>query len=85
MYDHRAVAAGCLHSQLQRVGGIHYLHRGAEFPGDDASAVVIEGRGQVEPAPTDHLQVGEVCLPKFVRADCLVAELIGLADHHMGR
>jgi hypothetical protein len=57
------------------------LHVGAELPGDDVAAVVVEDRGEVEPAPADDLQVGEIGLPKLVPG----GELIGGLYHHEGR
>ena len=37
-----------------------------ELPGDDVAGEVVKDRGQVEPAPTDDLEVGEVGLPELV-------------------
>ena len=86
LLHHRCpIAARGLQRQVQRVGNILGLHRGAELPSDDVAAVVVEDRGQIEPAPADNLEIGEVRLPQLVRSGCLVAELIGRADHHMGR
>jgi len=47
-------------------------------------AVVVEDRAEIEPAPADHLEIGEVGLPELVRAACFVPELVGGPDHHMG-
>jgi hypothetical protein len=40
---------------------------GAELPGDDVAAVIVEDGRQIEPAPADDLQIGEVGLPELVR------------------
>ena len=48
--------------------------------GDDVAAVVVQDRAEVEPAPTQNLQVREVSLPKLVDAGRLVLELIGRLD-----
>ena len=85
LHDRGPIAARGLQRQFQRVGHIRGLHRGAEFPGDDVSAVVVEDGREIKPAPADDLQVGEVGLPELVRSDCLVPELIGRADYHVGR
>jgi hypothetical protein len=86
VHDRGRVAARGLQRQFQRVGDIGFgLHRGAELPGDDVAAVVVEDRAEIEPAPADHLEIGEVGLPKLVRARGLVPELIGCLDHHMSR
>ena len=85
LLHHRCpIAPRRVQRQVQRVGDIRSLHRCAELPGDDVTAVVVEDRGQIEPTPADDLEIGEVGLPQLVRSGCLVTELIGRADHHMG-
>jgi hypothetical protein len=51
-----------LQRQVERGGDILGLHRGAQLPGDDVAGKVVEHGRQVEPAPTDHLQIGEIGL-----------------------
>jgi len=49
--DHRgAVAARHVQRQVECVGHILCLHRRAELPGDDVSAVIIQDCRQVDPA-----------------------------------
>jgi len=85
IHDLGLIAARGFQRQIQRVSDILGFHRCAKLPSNDVAAVVIKDCGQVEPAPADDLQVGKVSLPEFVRPGSLVAELIGRADHHMGR
>ena len=80
-----AVKPRCLQGHGQGVGDVAGLHRRAELPGDDVAREVIEHRGQVEPAPADDLQVGEVGLPELVGSRGLVLELIGGLDDDEGR
>ena len=47
-------------------------------------AVIVEDRGQIEPAPADHLEVGEIGLPQLVGSRCLVPEIIRSPDYHVG-
>ena len=42
---------------LQRRGHVRGLHRRAKPPGDDIPAVVVEDRREIEPAPTDDLEI----------------------------
>jgi len=60
---------------VQRSCQIRRFHRRAEPPGDDIAAVVAEDRREVESAPANDLQVGEVCLPELVRLGGLLVEL----------
>jgi hypothetical protein len=68
--DQSKVAAGNLivlrnrQRHLQRVGDVTDTHGGAQFPGDDVTGEVIEHGGEIEPAPADHLEEGEVGLPE---------------------
>ena len=78
------IAAGRLQRQFQRVRDIASLHRGAELPGDDVAAVVVEDGRQVEPPPADDLEIGEVGLPELVGSRRLVPELIRSPHHHVG-
>ena len=85
VHDHGLIAARGLQSQFQRVGDILGFHRGAELPGDDVTAVIVKDGAEIEPAPANDLEISEVRLPELVQPGCLVPELIGRADHHMGR
>ena len=79
------IAAGCLQCEVQRVGYVFSPHVGAELPRDDVAAVIVEYRAEIEPAPANHLDVGEVCLPKLVDLSRLVFELTGCLDDDEGR
>ena len=46
---------------------------------------IVEHGRQVEPAPADHLEVGEIGLPELVGRGGLVLERIGGLDHDEGR
>ena len=65
---------------LQRAGDVTGGHRGAELPGDDVAREVVEDAREVEPSPTDDLQVGEVGLPKLIGCRGFGVELIGGLD-----
>jgi hypothetical protein len=47
--------------------------------------MVVEDCREIEPAPADDLEVGEVGLPQLVRRGGLVPELLGGLDHDEGR
>ena len=51
---------------LERGRDVLGAHCGAQLPGDDVAGEVVEHGRQIEPAPTDHLQIGEVGLPQLV-------------------
>jgi hypothetical protein len=71
-----------LQSHLKPVRDVTRLHRGAQFPSDDVSREVVEDRAEIEPAPADYLQIGEVRLPQLVWRSGFVTELIsGLDDN----
>src|SRR4029077_2877657 len=53
-------------------GGILGPHVGAPLPGDDVAGEIVEQVRQVEPAPADHLEVGEIGLPELVGCGGLV-------------
>jgi len=55
-----------LQRQVQRFPDVPGLHRRAELPGDDVTREVVQYRAEVELAPADHLEIGEVGLPKLV-------------------
>ena len=71
--------------QVERVLHIACRHARAELPGDDVAGEVIEHGGEIEPAPADHLQIGEVGLPELVGCSRLLLELIGRFHHDEGR
>ena len=71
-------------SQVQRVGDILSPHVRAKLPRDDIAAVIIEDCAEIEPAPADDLQIGEVGLPKLVDGRRLVFELAGRVNHDEG-
>ena len=75
----------CLQSQLQGVGDVLGLHRGAQLPGNDVAGEVVEHGRQIEPTPASHLQISEVGLPKLVQRRRLVLELVGGLHHDEGR
>ena len=81
----RPIAARCLEGQFQRVGDVFDPHRRAELPGDDIAREVVEDGREIEPAPTDDLEVGEVDLPQLIGSDGLVLERICRFHHHKGR
>ena len=83
MHDSGPVAAGCFQRQFQRGGDILGLHRGAELSGDDVTAVIVEDRAEIEPAPSDDIEIGEVRLLELVWACDLVPELVPSLYHHI--
>jgi len=64
-----------LQRQVQRFRDVPDLHRRAELPGDDVAREVVQDRTEVEPAPADHFEIGEVGLPELVWRRGLVLEL----------
>ena len=79
------IAARGLQSEVQRICNITGFHVGAQLLGNDIAAVIIQDCGQVKPAPTNDLQVGEVRLPKLVNGRSLILELVGGLDHDESR
>ena len=71
------IAARSLQSQVECVCNILRPHVGAELPRDDISAVIVQNCAEIEPTPTDNLQVSEVRLPKLIDGRGLIFELIG--------
>jgi hypothetical protein len=84
MNDARRRGPRCLQRKLQCVGHILGFHRRAQLPGDDVAREVVEDRRQVEPAPANDLQIGEVGLPQLIGRRRLVLELIGRLDDDEG-
>src|SRR5215218_8895502 len=72
-----AVEPGSLQSHIQRFRDVSDLHGGAELPGDDVAREVVQDGTEIEPAPADHFEIGEVGLPKLVWRCGLVGELVG--------
>ena len=63
--------------ELQGVGDVVGPHGGAQLPRDDVAREVVEDGRQIEPAPADDLEIGEVGLPELVGGGGLVLELVG--------
>lgn len=78
------ITAGRLKGQIQRVSYVLGPYVFAEFPRDDVPAVIVQDRAEIEPSPTNDLEIGEVGLPKLGDARCLVFELTGRLDHNEG-
>ena len=76
------VATGRLKGQVQGVGHILSPHVGAEFPCDDVTVVIVHDRAEIEPTPTDDLEVGEVGLPQRVGGRGFVFEFARRLDRH---
>ena len=83
--DVNLVAAGCLQAQIQRVCHVLSPHVGAQLPSDDVAAVIVQNRAEIEPAPAQYLDVGEVGLPKLIDRSRFVFELVGCFDDDEGR
>ena len=60
------------------------LHGGAKLPGDDVAGIFIEDGRQIEPAPADDLERGEVSLLQLFRRCGLITELIICLDDDEG-
>ena len=80
MNDVNLIATGCLQCQIERVRYIFSSHIGAEFPRDNEATVVVQDSAEVEPAPTKHFEIGEVCLPQLIDGRGFVFELAGSLD-----
>ena len=78
------VTARRLQGEVECIRYIFCLYVGAKLPGDDVATVVIENRAEIEPAPAEHLDVGEVGLPKLVDGRRLVLELISCFQNDEG-
>ncbi len=79
------ITAGGLQGQIQCVRHILHAHGRAQLPGDDVAAIIVQDRAEIEPPPADHLEIGEVGLPKLVDRRCFVLELIGGFQHDESR
>ena len=83
--DVNLVAAGRLQGEVQCIRYILRPHVGTKLPRNDVTAVVVENRAEIEPAPAENLDVRKICLPKLVDPSRLVLELIGCLDDDEGR
>ena len=59
------------------------VHVGAEIPGDNVAAVIIQDRDEILPSPADDFQDGEVSRPHLVDGGGFVRKLVGRFDHHI--
>src|ERR1019366_3711051 len=84
MNDVNLIEPRGLQRQVQRFRDVPGLHRRAELPGNDVAREVVQYRAEVKPAPADHLEIGEVGLPKLVWRRGLVLELIGGFHDNVG-
>ncbi len=57
MDDMHLITARCLQCEVQRIRHIFGSHVGAEFPRDDVTAVIVQDRAEIEPAPVDDLEI----------------------------
>jgi hypothetical protein len=85
MPDLDALQPGGAQGQGQGVGDIGGGHRRAQLPGQDVAREVIEHGRQIEPAPADHPQIGEVGLPELIRGAGRVGEAVGGLHQDEGR
>jgi hypothetical protein len=80
-----AVTARGGQCQIQRVRHIARRHRGAQLPRDDVAGIVVEHGREVNPAPTDQLEIGKIGLPHLIRAGGFGVELVASIDDDIGR
>ena len=71
--------------QVERLRHVGRLHRRPKHPGDDVARVIVQHGRQVVPAAPDHLQVGKVRLPEFVRPMGRMVERLPGRQHDEGR
>jgi hypothetical protein len=83
--DRDLITARGFQRQGQGVGDVLGPYGRAQLPGDDIAGIVVQNGRQVEPAPADDLEIGEIGLPHLVGPGGLVAEFLGRLDHHEGR
>jgi hypothetical protein len=77
MLDADARQAGTAQGDRQCVRDIGRGHGRAQLPGQDVAREVVEHGRQIEPAPTDHPQVGKVGLPELMGGGGWLSEGIG--------
>ena len=75
MYHICLIQPCCFQSLVQRVLNVRYSHAGTKLPRDNVTTVIIKDRAEIEPTPTDDLEISEVCLPKLIGCRGLVPEL----------
>src|SRR5680860_178033 len=78
------IAARSLKGQFQRISHIRCFHRGTEFPGNDVARVIIKDGREIEPSPTNDLEIGKIGLPHLVYGSGFVLELAGGLDDNEG-
>ncbi len=59
MFDLDLLETGLLQGHFQGLLDVLAAHGGGQFPGQDVAGVVIQHGGEVIPAPTLHLELGE--------------------------
>ena len=67
MSDIELVQPRSLGCQIQGFLNIACLHGGTQLPSQDVARVIIQNRGQIEPAPADGFEVSKVGLLQLVR------------------
>jgi len=60
MNDVNLIEPRGLQRQVQCFRDVPDFHRRAELPGNDVAREVVQYRAEIEPAPADYLEVGEV-------------------------
>ena len=71
------ITVGRLKGQDERFSHVFNPHIGAEFLRDDVIALIVSDRNEIELAPSQNLEIGEVSLPKLVDRRGFVFELTG--------
>ena len=66
MFDLDMLNAGEVHSELERLLDVGCAHGRSQPPGEDIARKVVQHGAQVVPAPTHHLELGEVGLPHLI-------------------
>ena len=61
-----ALQPGTAQGERQGVGNIGGGHGRTQLPGQDVAREVVKHGGEIEPAPSDDLQIGEIGLPQLV-------------------
>ena len=64
---------------------IFSMHIGAKLLGIDVSTLFVENCAEIELAPSQNLDVGEVRMPKLIDRNRFTFELIGCLDVDGGR
>jgi len=66
MADADALQSGTAQGERQGVGNIGGGHGQTQLPGQNVAREVVEHGRQIEPAPTDHPQVGQIGLSQLI-------------------